>query len=285
MDRAIIIFLSTLTGLGLALVLLGWRRRGPTAEPEPGEESKPWRGTPRWAIALAFTIAALPIPVVLLLAGPILALAAGILLFGVAALALRAIGARHERRIHDEALVLADTLVAEMTLGLPLPDALGGYVRRHPRHRLAGEVQRFVLDPLHSGESLVALLNTLAEGPRYRAYTTYHRLLLHLARAVRGRLTPEEMEHSLRTFLGTSEMVDEVQQELAVDITQTQYTRWTVIAIIGGGILFVAVVMPDARQHWLHDLVGQITMLLVSLSIAWAVGMGEALSRIKGWRF
>jgi hypothetical protein len=25
-------------------------------------------------------------------------------------------------------------------------------------------------------------------------------------------------------------------------------------------------------------------MLLVSLSIAWAVGMGEALSLIKGWR-
>ena len=198
---------------------------------------------------------------------------------------LQAIRARRESQIHDEAMILADTLVTETTLGTPLPDALRGYVQRHPQAHLAEEVRRFVLAPLASGESLVTLLNHLVEGPRYEPYPTFHRLLLQLARAVRGRLTPEETEHTLRAFLDTAEMVDEVQRELAVDVTQTRYSRWTVVAIIAGGILFMAFVMPDARQHWLHDLVGQVTMLLVSLFIALAVGLGERLSRMKGWRF
>jgi hypothetical protein len=192
---------------------------------------------------------------------------------------------RQERRIHDEALVLADTLVTETALGAPLPDGLRGFVQRHPQARLAAEVQQFLLNPLASGEPLVAVLNRLVEGGRYASYLTYQRLLLQLARAVRGRLTPEETEHGLRTFLDTAEMVDEVQHELEVEITQTRYSRWTVVGIIGGGILFVALAMPDARLHWLHDLAGQLTMLFVALFIALAVGLGERLSRMKGWRF
>jgi Flp pilus assembly protein TadB len=284
-ERAITVLLSTLAGLGAGLALAGaWRSRGP-AESELGEESQPWRAVSPQAIAGVFTVASLLALAVLALTGPILAVAAGILLFEVAVLVLQALRARRESQIHDEAMILADTLVTETTLGTPLPDALRGYVQRHPQAHLAGEIQRFVLTPLASGESLVTLLNRLVEGPRYEPYPTFHRLLLQLARAVRGRLTPEETEHMLRAFLDTAEMVDEVQRELAVDVTQTRYSRWTVVVIIAGGILFMALVMPDARQHWLHDLVGQVTMLLVSLFIALAVGMGERLSRMKGWRF
>ncbi len=265
--------------------MAGWTRRRAPSETETDEESRPWRAVSRRAIAGAFTVATLLTLAVLALAGPILAIAAGILLFEAAVLVLQALRARRESQVHDETLVLADTLVTETTMGAPLPDALRGYVQRHPEAGLAGEVQRFILDPLAGGESLVSVLNRLAEGPRFQPYPTFHRLLLHLARAVRGRLTPEETEHTLRAFLDTAEMVDEVQRELAVDITQTRYSRWTVVAIICGGILFMAAAMPDARQHWLHDLVGQVTMLLVSLSIAGAVGLGERLGRMKGWRF
>ena len=80
-------------------------------------------------------------------------------------------------------------------------------------------------------------------------------------------------------------MIDEAQQELLVDATQTRYTRWVVIGIIGGGILFIAIVMPGARQHWLHDLVGQITVLLMSMSVVGATAMGERLTKLKPWRF
>jgi Flp pilus assembly protein TadB len=281
-ERAITVLLITLAGLGIGLALAGRRR---SAGSEPGEEDRPWRAVSPQAIAGVFTVASLLALAVLAFVGPILAVAAGILLFEVAVLVLQALRARRESQIHDEAMILADTLVTETTLGTPLPDALRGYVQRHPQAHLAGEVQRFVLTPLASGESLVTLLNRLVEGPRYEPYPTFHRLLLQLARAVRGRLTPEEMEHILRAFLDTAEMVDEVQRELAVDVTQTRYSRWTVVAIIAGGILFMAFVMPDARQHWLHDLAGQVTMLLVSLFIALAVGLGERLSRMKGWRF
>ena len=285
MERAIAVLLISLAGLGVAFALVGaWQSRGP-AQSEPDEEGQPWRAVSPGAIGAVFAVAALLVVAALALAGPILAAAAGILLFEVAVLILQALRMRREQQIHDEAMILADTLVTETTLGTPLPDALRGYVQRHPQAHLAGEVQRFVLTPLVSGESLVTLLNRLVEGPRYVPYPTFHRLLLQLARAVRGRLTPEETEHTLRAFLDTAEMVDEVQRELAVDVTQTRYSRWTVVAIIAGGILFMAFVMPDARQHWLHDLVGQVTMLLVSLFIALAVGLGERLSRMKGWRF
>jgi len=285
MERFIGIALAALFGLGLGLVPVGWRQAREPLTTEAGEEEKPWRAVPFWAIGSAFALAGLLTVVVFLLAGPILAVAAGILLLEIAVLALQAVRSRHERRIHGEALVLADTLVTETSLGAPLPDALRGYVARHSHARLAGEVQRFILDPLAGGDPLVSVLNRLTEADRYGPYPTYQRLLLGLARAVRGRLTPEETEHSLRAFLNTAEMVDEVQHELEVDITQTRYTRWAVIGIIGGGILFVALAMPDARQHWLHDLVGQITMLLVSLFIALAIGLGESLARMKGWRF
>ena len=285
MERWLIVLLMTLVGLGVGLAVAGGRRRREPSEPEPGEETRPWRAVPRRAIAGAFTAATLLTLVVLALAGPILAVGAGILLFEIAVLALQALRARRKTQIHDEALVLADTLLTETTMGAPLPDALRGYVQRHPQAQVAGEVQCFILTPLTSGESLVDLLNRLVEGPRYQPYPTLHRLLLQLARAVRGRLTPEETEHSLRVFLDTAEMVDEVQRELAVDITQTRYTRWTVIGIICGSILFMAFVMPDAQQHWLHDLVGQMAMLLVSLFIALAIGLGERLARMKGWRF
>jgi Flp pilus assembly protein TadB len=284
-ERAITVLLITLAGLGVGFALAGvWQSRG-AAESEPGEESQPWRAVSPGAIGAVFAIAALLVVAALALAGPILAVAAGILLFEVAVLILQALRMRREQQIHDEAMILADTLVTETTLGTPLPDALRGYVQRHPQAHLAVEVEHFILTPLASGESLVTLLNRLIEGPRYEPYPTFHRLLLQLARAVRGRLTPEETEHTLRAFLDTAEMVDEVQRELAVDVTQTRYSRWTVVVIIAGGILFMAFVMPDARQHWLHDLVGQVTMLLVSLFIALAVGMGERLSRMKGWRF
>jgi hypothetical protein len=293
MEGWIIVLLTTLVGLGLGLALAGGRRGQGAAGSEPGEEARPWRAVSPQAIAGVFTVASLLTLAVLALAGPLLAAAAGILLFEVAVLVLHALRTRREQQIHAQALILADTLVTETTLGAPLPDALRGYVQRHQQAgrwgtasgAVAGEVQRFVLAPLASGESLVTLLNRLVEGPRYQPYPTFHRLLLQLARAVRGRLTPEETEHSLRAFLDTAEMVDEVQRELAVDVTQTRYSRWTVVAIIASGILFMAVVMPDARQHWLHDLVGQVTMLLVSLFIALAVGLGERLSRMKGWRF
>ncbi len=285
MERWITVLLTMLVGLGVGLALVGSRRRHESPGPDPGEETQTWQAVSRRAIAGAFAAATLFTLAVLALAGPILAVAAGILLFEVAVLVLQALRARRESQIHDEAMILADTLVTETTLGTPLPDALRGYVQRHPQAHLAGEIQRFVLTPLASGESLVTLLNRLVEGPRYEPYPTFHRLLLQLARAVRGRLTPEETEHTLRAFLDTAEMVDEVQRELAVDVTQTRYSRWTVVVIIAGGILFMAFVMPDARQHWLHDLVGQVTMLLVSLFIALAVGMGERLSRMKGWRF
>jgi Flp pilus assembly protein TadB len=285
MERWITILLTALGGLGVGLALVGWRRGRESSGPEPGEETQPWRAVSPGAVGAVFAITALLVVAALALAGPILAMAAGILLFEVAVLVLQALRARRESQIHDEAMILADTLVTETTLGTPLPDALRGYVQRHPQAHLAGEVEHFILTPLTSGESLVALLNRMVEGPRYEPYPTFHRLLLQLARAVRGRLTPEETEHTLRAFLDTAEMVDEVQRELAVDVTQTRYSRWTVVAIIAGGILFMAFVMPDARQHWLHDLVGQVTMLLVSLFIALAVGMGERLSRMKGWRF
>jgi Flp pilus assembly protein TadB len=285
MERWITILLTALVGLGVGLALVGWRRGRESSGPEPGEETQPWRAVSQRAIAGAFAAATLLTLAVLALAGPILAVAAGILLFEVAVLVLQALRARRESQIHDEAMILADTLVTETTLGTPLPDALQGYVQRHPQAHLAVEVEHFILTPLVSGESLVTLLNRMVEGPRYEPYPTFHRLLLQLARAVRGRLTPEETEHTLRAFLDTAEMVDEVQRELAVDVTQTRYSRWTVVAIIAGGILFMAFVMPDARQHWLHDLVGQVTMLLVSLFIALAVGLGERLSRMKGWRF
>ena len=284
MDRWSIVLLAAVVGLGLGLALV-CGRRGRPAESEPGEEARSWQAVSPPTVAAIFAVAGLLALAVLALAGPILAVAAGILLFEVAALVLQALRGKREGQIHDEALILADTLVTETTLGTPLPDALRGYVGRHPGTPLAGEVQGLILDPLGSGEPLVAVLNRLAEGPRYQPYPTFHRLLLQLARAVRGRLTPEETEHSLRAFLDTAEMVDEVQRELAVDITQTRYSRWTVAAIIGGGILFMAFVMPDARQHWLHDLVGQGTMLLVSLFIALAMGLGEKLSKMKGWRF
>jgi protein-S-isoprenylcysteine O-methyltransferase Ste14 len=289
-ERAITVLLITLAGLGIGLALAGRRR---STGSEPGEEDRPWRAVSQQAIAGVFTVASLLALAVLAFAGPILAIAVGILLFEVAVLVLQALRSRREQQIHDEAMILVDTLVTETTLGTPLPDALRGYVQRHPQAHgstglttgLAGEIHRFVLTPLVSGESLVTLLNRLVEGPRYVPYPTFHRLLLQLARAVRGRLTLEETEHSLRAFLDTAEMVDEVQRELAVDVTQTRYSRWTVVVIIAGGILFMAFVMPDARQHWLHDLVGQVTMLLVSLFIALAVGLGERLSRMKGWRF
>jgi Flp pilus assembly protein TadB len=285
MERWIVVLLTTLAGLGLGLALAAKRRGQRSTGSESGEESRPWRAVSSQAIAGVFTVASLLTLAVLALAGPILAVAAGILLFEVAILVLQALRSRREKQIHDEAMILADTLVTETTMGTPLPDALRGYVQRHPHARLAGEVQRFLLTPLAGGEALVAVLNRLVEGARYQPYPTFHRLLLQLARAVRGRLTPEETEHTLRAFLDTAEMVDEVQRELAVDVTQTRYSRWTVIAIIAGGILFMAFVMPDARQHWLHDLVGQVTMLLVSLFIALAVGLGERLSKMKGWRF
>ena len=245
----------------------------------------PWRAVSPQAVAGVLAAASLLALAMLAVAGPILAAAAAILLFEVAVIVLQAVRKRRELQIHDEAMILADTLVTETTLGTPLADALRGYVQRHPGAHLAREVQAFILAPLAGGESLVVLLNRLVEGPRYVPYPTYYRLLLQLARAVRSRLTPEETEHALRAFLDTAEMVDEVQRELAVDVTQTRYSRWTVVFIIAGGILFMAFVMPDARQHWLHDLVGQITMLLVSLFIALAIGMGERLSRMKGWRF
>ena len=285
MERWITVLLTTFLGLGLGLVLLGWKRGREPSGSESDEETQPWRAVSPQAMAGVFTVASLLALAVLALAGPILAAAAGILFFEVAVLVLQALRMRREQQIHEEAMILADTLVTETTLGTPLPDALRGYVQRHPQAHLAGEIQHFVLTPLASGESLVTLLNRLVEGPRYEPYPTFHRLLLQLARAVRGRLTPEEMEHTLRAFLDTAEMVDEVQRELAVDVTQTRYSRWTVVAIIAGGILFMAFIMPDARQHWLHDLVGQMTMLLVSLFIALAVGVGERLSRMKGWRF
>lgn len=284
MDRAIIVFLSLILGLGLGIVLVARRPQAGMNNKQDAEE-EPWRGVPPWAVAAALIMATLLSLGALALAGPILAAAAAVLLFEVAALVLKAVAERHQNRIQDEALILADTLVAETTLGATLPDALAGYVRRHGKARLAGEIQRFILDPLRSGETPVAVLNCLANSPRYRNYPTYHRLLVHLARAVRGRSTPEEMEHTLRTFLDTTEMIHEAQQELSVDISQTRYTRWTVILIICGGLVFMTFVMPDARQHWLNDLVGQITMLIVSLSIAWAIGMGELLARTKGWRF
>jgi len=295
MEGWLVVLLVAAVGLGLGLALVGGRRsRRASSRPESGEESQPWRAVSSQAIAGLFTVAALLTLAVLSLAGPILALAAGVLLFEAALLALQALRARRGQRVHDEALALADTLLTETTLGAPLPDALRAYVQRRPGARgstrpliagLAGEVQRFLLEPLAGGEPLVELLNLLVEGGRYQAYPTLQRLLLLLARAVRGRLTPEEMEHSLRAFLDTVEMVDEVQRELAVEITQTRYSRWTVVAIIGGGILFVAAVMPDARQHWLHDLVGQMTLLLIALFVALAVGLGERLARMKGWRF
>jgi len=284
-ERWIAISMAALLGLGVGLALLGWFRNREPSGPVPGEESQPWRVVSPQAIAGTFVAAGVLTLGVLALAGPILAVAAGILFFEVAALVLQALRARREGQIHDEAMILTDTLVIETTLGTPLPDALRGYVQRHPQAHLAGEMQRFLLTPLGSGEPLVVVLNRLVEGPRYVPYRTYHQLLLQLARTVRSRLTPEETEHTLRAFLDTAEMVDEVQRELAVDVTQTRYSRWTVVAIIAGGILFMAVVMPDARQHWLHDLVGQVTMLLVSIFIAVAVGMGERLSRMKGWRF
>jgi len=285
MERWIVVLLTTVVGLGIGLALAGGVRTRKSTGSEPGDEAVLWRAVSPQAIAALFTTATLLTAAVLALAGPILAVAAGILLFEVAVLVLQALRMRREQQIHDEALILADTLVTETTLGTPLPDALRGYVQRHPQAHLAGEVERFILTPMASGEALVTLLNRLVEGSRYEPYPTFHRLLLQLARAVRGRLTPEETEHTLRAFLDTAEMVDEVQRELAVDVTQTRYSRWTVVLIIAGGILFMATVMPDARQHWLHDLVGQVTMLLVSLFIALAVGLGERLSRMKGWRF
>jgi len=285
MERWIVVLLTTLAGLGIGLTLAGGRRGREPYGSESGEEARPWRAVSPQAIAGVFTVATLLTLAVLALAGPILAVGAGILLFEVAILALQALRSRREKQIHDEAMILADTLVTETTMGTPLPDALRGYVQRHPQAHLAREVQHFTLTPLAGGEALVAVLNRLVEGARYQPYPTFHRLLLQLARAVRGRLTPEETEHTLRAFLDTAEMVDEVQRELAVDVTQTRYSRWTVVAIIAGGILFMAFVMPDARQHWLHDLVGQVTMLLVSLFIALAVGLGERLSKMKGWRF
>jgi Flp pilus assembly protein TadB len=285
MERWIVVLLTTVLGLGLGLVLAGGVRTRKSTGSESGDEARPWRAVSPQAIAALFTAAGLLTTAVLALAGPILAAAAGILLFEAAALVLQALRMRREQQIHDEALILADTLVTETTLGTPLADALRAYAQRHAQARLAGEVQRFIPALLAGGESLVTLLNRLVEGTRYEAYPTFQRLLLQLARAVRGRLTAEETEHTLRAFLDTAEMVDEVQRELAVDVTQTRYSRWTVVAIIAGGILFMAFVMPDARQHWLHDLVGQVTMLLVSLFIALAVGLGESLAKMKGWRF
>jgi hypothetical protein len=284
MERWIVVLLTAVVGLGLGLALFGGRRGRP-AEAEPGEEARPWRAVSPPTVAVIFAVAGLLALAVLALAGPILAVAAGILIFEIAVLIRGALRSRREARIHDEALILAETLTTETSLGTPLPDALRGYVGRHPGACLAPEVQHRILDPLAGGEPLVAVLNRLAEGPRYPAYPTFHRLLLELARASRSRLTPGEMEYTLRTFLDTAEMIDEVRQELAVDITQTRYTRWAVIGIIGGAIFFMAGAMPGARQHWLHDLVGQLTMLLVSFFTAVAIAMGERLARIEGWRF
>ena len=285
MERWLVVILTALAGLGIGLAFAGGWRKKVSYKSELGDEARPWRAVSPRAITGAFTVASLLTLGVLALAGPILTVAAGVLFFEVAILILQALRDRREKQIHGEAMILADTLVTETTMGTPLPDALRGYVQRHPQAHLAGEVQRFLLTPLAGGEPLVILLNDLAASPRYQPYPTFHRLLLQLARAVRSRLTPEETEHTLRAFLDTAEMVDEVQRELAVDVTQTRYSRWTVVAIIAGGILFMAFVMPDARQHWLHDLVGQLTMLLVSLFMAMAIGLGERLSRMKGWRF
>lgn len=280
MEQWLVVILTALAGLGVGLAFAGGKNKS-----EPGSGARLWWAVSPQTMAGAFTATSLLTLVVLALAGPILAVAAGVLLFEVAILVLQAIRDHRGKQIHGEAMILAETLVTETTMGTTLPDALRGYVQRHPQAHLAEELQHFLLTPLAGGEPLVILLNDLAASPRYRPYPTFHRLLLQLARAVRSRLTPEEMEHTLRTFLDTTEMVDEVQRELAVDVTQTRYSRWTVVAIIAGSILFVASVMPDARQHWLHDMVGQLTMLLVSLFMAMAIGLGERLSRLTGWRF
>jgi hypothetical protein len=285
MERLFIVLLCTLAGLGLGLAAIGGKRRRKDPAVQPGEEDQPWRAVSPQTNSGVFVAAALLSLAVLALAGPILAAAAGILIFEMAVLALGALRTRREAQVHDETLILAETLTTETALGTPLPDALRGYVQRHSRARLAAEIQHLLLDPLAGGEPLVAMLNRLAEGPRYPAYPTLHRLLLELARATRSRLTPGEMEHTLRTFLDTAEMIDEVRRELAVDITQTRYTRWVVIGIIGGAIFFMAGAMPGTRQHWLHDLVGQLTMLLVSFFTALAIALGERLANVKGWRF
>lgn len=284
MERWVVVFLAAVAGLGLGLALFG-QKRSRSVTDQAGDEMQPWRAIPLQAIAAGFALTTLMTLCVLALAGPILAAAVGVLLFEVTILVLQGLKRRRERQIHDEALVLVDTLLTETTMGATLPDALRGYVQRHGKAHLAGEVETFLLHPLAGGESLVDALNRLADGPRYRPYPTFHRLLLHLARAVRGRLTPEETEHVLRAFLDMAELVDEVERELAVDVTQTRYTRWAVVGIICGGIALMAVIMPDARHHWLSDLVGQVTMLLVSLFIALAVALGESLARLKGWRF
>jgi hypothetical protein len=291
MERIFLVLLFLVAGLGLGLALAspGNKRQHST----PPDDERPWRAVSPQTAAAILAAAALLSLGVLALAGPILAAAAGLLIFEIAVLILDSQRTRRLAQVHDETLVLAETVTTETALGTPLPDALRGYVRRHAHAHgsarlttsLAGEVQRLILDPLAGGETLVAVLNRLAEGPRYPAYPTLHRLLRELARAARSRLTPEETEHTLRTFLDTAEMIDEVQRELAVDVTQTRYTRWAVIAIIGGAVLFMASVMPDARQHWLHDLVGQVTMLLVSLFTALAIALGERLAKLKGWRF
>ena len=223
--------------------------------------------------------------VVLTLAGPILSLAAGLVLLEIAILSLSAARERAERRVHSQALGLAEALASAVARGATLPDAFRAYVRRHEGRPLAREVQIHVLAPLESGIPISDVLGELAESPRYRSHFLLQRLLGHLARAVRAELTPEELGEELAAFLDTAEMIDEAQQELLVDATQTRYTRWVVIGIIGGGILFIAIVMPGARQHWLHDLVGQITVLVMSMSVVGATAMGERLTKLKPWRF
>ena len=101
MERWITVLLTTFLGLELGLVLLGWKRGREPSGSESDEETRPWRAVSPQAMAGVFTVASLLALAVLALAGPILAVAAGTLLFEVAILILQALRSRRDGVSHQ----------------------------------------------------------------------------------------------------------------------------------------------------------------------------------------
>lgn len=259
-------------GLGVTQLIVGLSRRE-----ERDELQQPlWPGaTLQWVVPLgAFGGVLVGLGLRL---GFILGAAFGLPVAALAWVAMHMMRNRHVQRIEDEALSLLIELEGSLSMGSTLQEALKAFVSEQQETTLGKEVQRFVLRPLAAGQRLATVLTTLEEAPRYRGYPYLRRLWSTLARGTRSGLSPEELWGLLSSFEGVSDMVVEMRREMIAESEQMRMARWIVAFLLAGGVTAVAILWPQAQDHWFNETPGQIAMLVITFLGSVAIVTGELL--------
>lgn len=95
-----------------------------------------------------------------------------------------------------------------------------------------------------------------------------------------GRISPDKQARMVGGFLEQAEYETELERDVEVLASPGRTTRWLVVAIIVGILLFQFLVQPDTMRNFISTTFGQISMVIVLLLILAVIVVGERIAKV-----